>query len=164
MSKKNIKKHGRRTKFDEELSSLDDAPSTGTSLNDAALGFKSVASNERANGTTGAELSEVTEMEKRASAADSGEELHRLADSCIEQAKCEERTEEKKSRRTVFSRKTGTSDFLRKLRKLVESCDDQLEYFRQSVSEMLDSAYALTVKIFGSVHTYAGGAQSTRAV
>lgn len=153
MSKKNIKKHGKRTKFDEELSSLDDAPSTGTSLNDAALGFKSVASNERANGTTGAELSEVTEMEKRASAADSGEELHRLADSCIEQAKCEERTEEKKSRRTVFSRKTGTSDFLRKLRKLVESCDDQLEYFRQSVSEMLDSAYALTVKIFGRLST-----------
>ena len=64
MSKKNIKRHGRQTKFKEELSSLDDVPSTDTSLNDAAAGIESVGMEKTAE-TSGAELGEVKEKKKK---------------------------------------------------------------------------------------------------
>ena len=63
MSKKNIKRHGRQTRFEEELSSLDDVPSTDTSLNGAAAGIESVGMKETAE-TSGAEIGEVRKTKK----------------------------------------------------------------------------------------------------
>ena len=69
-------------------------------------------------------------------AADLTEELLTAADSCNRQ-----RTEGVSGVRRTQSRRT---DFTEKLRRMVQAADDQLEYFRQSVSEMLDSVCALT--------------------
>ena len=51
-------------RFEEELSSLDDVPSTDTSLNGAAAGIESVGMKETAE-TSGAETGEVRKNEKR---------------------------------------------------------------------------------------------------
>ena len=54
MSKKNIRKHGRRKEFSTDISSLDEIPSTNTSSNDAT-GIESVGVKAEAADITGAE-------------------------------------------------------------------------------------------------------------
>lgn len=178
MSKKNIKRHGRQTKFKEELSSLDDVPSTDTSLNDAAAGIESVGMEKTAE-TSGAELGEVKEKKKKtaetspgsayaaettgrngdesgrgtAGAADSVDELHKPAGSCIEQTESRVEPEKRKIIRNRKGSGPARQTFGGKLRKLAENCDDQLEYFRESVSEMLDSVYALSVRMSARMST-----------
>ena len=157
MSKKNIRKNVRKTNFDAELSSLDEEPSISTSLNDAAMGIESVGSTAEAAETTGAELGEVNVM--RAERADSADELQKTADSCIGQKKIAEDAEKKSRISPATYLKAKTADFFRKLRKIAQSCDDQLEYFRKSVSEMLDSVYALSVRTASRIQTRMRAAQ-----
>lgn len=178
MSKKNIKRHGRQTRFEEELSSLDDVPSTDTSLNGAAAGIESVGMKETAE-TSGAEIGEVRKTKKGTAetspgsayaaetigrnggasgrktvgAADSGDELYKPAGSCITQTEFLVEPERGKFRRNRKESGQARQTFGGKLRKLAENCDDQLEYFRESVSEMLDSVYALSVKMSARMST-----------
>ena len=178
MSKKNIKRHGRQMRFEEELSSLDDVPSTDTSLNGAAAGIESVGMKETAE-TSGAEIGEVRKTKKgtaetspgsayaaetigrnggasgrkTAGAADSGDELYKPAGSCITQTEFLVEPERGKFRRNRKESGQARQTFGGKLRKLAENCDDQLEYFRESVSEMLDSVYALSVKMSARMST-----------
>lgn len=136
MSKKNMRKHGKRGELRSEISSPDEIPSTNTSLNDAA-GIGSVGVNAEAADTAGAELGGVnTDIIEKTAAADSAEELPTAADSCNRQ-----RTGGISGVRRGKSRRT---DFVEKLRRMIQAADDQLEYFRQSVSEMLDAVYALS--------------------
>lgn len=151
MSRKNIKKSAKKTNFDAELSSLDDEPSINTSLNDAAMGIESVGITAEAAETTGAELGEVNVM--RAERADSPDELQKTADSCIEQKEFAKNAEKTSRMSSANYLKAKSADFLRKLGKIAQSCDDQLEYFRKSVSEMLDSVYALSVRTASRIQT-----------
>ena len=149
MSKKNIRKHGRQTEFERELSSPDDVPSTDTSRNDAAAGIGSVGM-KRAEETAWAEPGEV---KKTAGKADSDDELRKTAGSCIEQTVSRAEPEKKKKIRSRRGAGPAGQTFAGKLRRLAESCDDQLEYFRESVSEMLDSVYALSKKTAARLST-----------
>lgn len=149
MSKKNIRKHGRQTEFERELSSPDDVPSTDTSRNDAAAGIGSVGM-KRAEETA---LAEPGEVKKTAGKADSGDELRKTAGSCIEQTVSRAEPEKKKKIRSRRGAGPAGQTFAGKLRRLAESCDDQLEYFRESVSEMLDSVYALSKKTAARLST-----------
>ena len=91
MSKKNIRKHGRRKEFSTDISSLDEIPSTNTSSNDAT-GIESVGVKAEAADITGAELGGVnTEITEKTAAADSAEELPTAVNSCNRQS-----TDEKK--------------------------------------------------------------------
>ena len=88
MSKKNIRKHGRRKEFSTDISSLDEIPSTNTSSNDAT-GIESVGVKAEAADITGAELGGVnTEITEKTAAADSAEELPTAVNSCNRQSKC----------------------------------------------------------------------------
>ena len=152
MSKKNIRKHGRRKEFSTDISSLDEIPSTNTSSNDAT-GIESVGVKAEAADITGAELGGVnTEITEKTAAADSAEELPTAVNSCNRQS-----TDEKKRKISgdlaVRAGKISRSDFAKKLRKMMQEADEQLEYFRQSVSEMLDSGHAVSVNVFGRIPT-----------
>ena len=91
MSKKNIRKHGRRKEFSTDISSLDEIPSTNTSSNDAT-GIESVGVKAEAADITGAELGGVnTEITEKTAAADSAEELPTAVNSCNRQTRKRER-------------------------------------------------------------------------